>query len=89
MNPRVTESILNDRNFASEINEFSSKFTSLLKASFVEGNPFSHWYDHEQIKNLGYNSLMDLFVNSGIIRLIQNPDVHAEYIPGEKELLKH
>ena len=81
---RIVDDILNKTNMASYVNSFSSEFIQTLKCSLNDGNPFSHWYEKSRIKNLGYNSLMDLFVNSGIIRLIQNPDVHAEYIAGEK-----
>lgn len=73
-----------DRKLARHINRFSSRFNKFLLNGLNNGNPFSIWFDKFSISELGYTSLKDLFINSGIMSIIDNPDVRAEYIPGER-----
>ena len=73
-----------DRKLARLINGFSDRFNKLLLGGLDTGNPFSMWFDKYSINDLGYTSLKDLFINSGIMSIIDNPDVRAEYISGER-----
>ena len=84
----VFSNIINDRTITGCLAEFSNEFTSALKTALLKGSPFSQWYDLVSVRALGYHSLLNLFRNSGIIQLIQNPDVHAEYISGEENAFK-
>lgn len=84
----VTSTIIKDRDISGCYVEFSKGFTNTFKTALSKGSPFTHWYDLVSVEGLGYHSLLDLFRNSGIIRLIQNPDVHAEYISGEEQAFK-
>lgn len=66
------------------INSFSGCFADRLLYLMEYGSPYSSIINHVQIRDFGFSNLTKLFKESGIIRLIQNPDVHAEYIAGEK-----
>lgn len=63
---------------------FSDLFADRLLYLIEHGSPYSHIINQAQIRDFGFSNLTKLFKESGIIRLIQNPDVHAEYIAGEK-----
>lgn len=63
---------------------FSDSFADRLIYLIEHGGPYSHIINQAQIRDFGFSNLTKLFKESGIIRLIQNPDVHAEYIAGEK-----
>ncbi len=64
--------------------ELSTTFLDRMKYLLKHGSPFNYIINGAQIRDFGYSNLTRLFKESGIIRLIQNPDVHAEYIAGEK-----
>lgn len=87
-NTFVFSTIKSNRSLQNEYFKFSSLFTKTLKASLAAGSPFTHWYDLISIEGLGYRSLSDFFKHSGIDELLRNPDVHAEYISGEKNAFK-
>lgn len=71
----------------------NQRATKIFRRRFVErflsaeqtGNPFKSINDELRISEFGYGSLTKLFTDSDIINLIKNPDVHAEYIAGEKK----
>lgn len=64
---------------------FRNRFIQRFKYAIEAGSPFKSINDELRIKEFGYDSLTKLFTDSDIINLIKNPDVHAEYIPGEKK----
>ncbi len=78
------QKIIKDRSLSDFIFQFSEKFTVLLRNSLIMGSPFSTWFDQYDVQDLGYYSVRDLFTRSGIMNLLENPDVRAEYIPGER-----
>ena len=64
---------------------FRTKFVERFLSAEQNGNPFKTVNDELRIREFGYSSLTKLFTDSDIINLIKNPDVHAEYIAGEKK----
>ncbi len=64
---------------------FSKRFVQRFLSAEKKGNPFKSINDELRIREFGYGSLTKLFTDSDIINLIKNPDVHAEYIAGEKK----
>ena len=69
----------------SMITSFRKKYVERFLDADKNGNPFNSINDELRIKEFGYGSLTKLFTDSDIINLIKNPDVHAEYIAGEKD----
>ena len=67
------------------LREFYSNLVNQFLYADEHGSPFASTREKMCVNDLGYGSFTKLFNDSGIIDLIKNPDVHAEYIQGEKD----
>ena len=80
----MESAIKNVFNNQRDIEKYSKRFVQRFLNAIKTGSPFKSINDELRIKEFGYGSLTKLFTDSDIINLIKNPDVHAEYIAGEK-----